>query len=163
MTDSTRIVLKITDVISVLKRDERIEIRFDTALDAHVCFVVKDTPLPGTTMNAIEFKLSGDKKHIYFDFFPLGLTSSAVNTVVQSWVLTHGLIPGTEKPPAKIYLSAGPDNSASISAYPFDDPEYESYHWDVLDHHAPHKLTQDALIGCLRNVLARTGATIVME
>ena len=62
-----------------------------------------------------------------------------------------------------IYLGNGPDNSVSVSAYPFDHKEYESNHWDVLDHHSPHHMTQEALMGCLRNVLAQTGVTVVME
>ena len=159
-----RINLKLAAVLASLKPNERVDIRYDRALEAHVCFVVFDTPLPGMSENAIEFKLSNDKKHVYFDFFPSSLASMGrANAVIREWVREHGLVHGIEAPQARIYLGAGPDNSASISAYPFDDPEYESYHWDVLDHHAPSKLTQDALIGCLRNVLARTGANIIME
>jgi hypothetical protein len=62
-----------------------------------------------------------------------------------------------------IYLGNGPDNSVSISAYPFDHEEYESNHWDVLDHYMPHKMSQDTLMGCLRNVLSQSGVTVIME
>lgn len=69
----------------------------------------------------------------------------------------------TEPTKPTIYLSHGPDNSVSISAYPFDHPDYESHHWDLLDNHAPYKLPQDTLMSCLSNVLFRAGVKVVME
>ena len=73
--------------------------------------------------------------------------------------LDKGLVPQTPV----VYLMAGPDNSVSISMYSGDHPDYESNHWNVLDHHDPRHMTQEALQSVLRNVLSQCGLKVVME
>jgi len=189
---SDRIVLKMAEIIAVLKPYESLIIRYERGYDSAVCIITneskpfvppngcvnrshpcnckyscarmapyEDKPaegLPGG--ESIAWRVSQDRKHLVFEFHPI---EDHRNAAVRAWALLRGLHHGTEAPPSRVFLSDGPDNSVSISPYPFEEDEYESFHLDVLDNFNPKSTTQGALRATLGNILRKANVNVTEE
>jgi len=191
---SDRIVLKMAEVIAVLKPYESLIIRYERGYDSAVCIITneskpfvppngcvnrshpcnckyscarmapyEDKPaegLPGG--ESIAWRVSQDRKHLVFEFLPEAHWGRD-NAAVREWASQHGLKHGTEGTASKVFLSDGPDNSVSISPYPFEEDEYESFHLDVLDNFNPKSTTQGALRATLGNILRKANVNVTEE
>lgn len=123
-------------------------------------------------ITVIGWRLSADGTSALFDEYDKWSTEVAVHIrklLIERRVSFNEveLSPTNEESPKRangtVYITNGPDNSVSISAYPMEHREYEVNHIDVLDQFNPKQSLQTNTREFLANIFRQAGINVVQE